>query len=134
VSLGQILDEGMEARFVRHRALSRACKAATRALGLKQVPLHAEMAANTMTAPYYPEGIAATDLLPRVKAAGVVLAGGLHPEIRAEYFRIGHMGPTNLGDVLATVGALEAGLAGCEYAFETGIGVAAAQQAFHAGE
>jgi alanine-glyoxylate transaminase/serine-glyoxylate transaminase/serine-pyruvate transaminase len=130
VSLGQILAEGMDARFARHRALSQACKAAIAALGLGQVPLKPELAANTMTAPLYPDGIAASDLLPRVKAAGAVLAGGLHPEIRAKYFRIGHMGPTSLGDVLATVGAIETGLAGCGYRFDPGAGVAAAQAAF----
>jgi alanine-glyoxylate transaminase/serine-glyoxylate transaminase/serine-pyruvate transaminase len=130
VSLGQILDEGMETRFARHRALSSACKAATAALGLRQVPTEPTFSANTMTAPYYPEGVAASELLPRIKAAGAVVAGGLHPEIRAEYFRVGHMGPTNLGDVLATVGAIEAGLAGCGYAFESGVGVAAAQAAY----
>jgi alanine-glyoxylate transaminase/serine-glyoxylate transaminase/serine-pyruvate transaminase len=130
VSLGQILNEGMEARFARHRALGRACRAAIRALGLGQVPTELAFAANTMTAPLYPEGVAATDLLPRIKAAGAVVAGGLHPEIRTKYFRIGHMGPTNLGDVLATMGAVEAGLAGCGYAFEPGMGVAAAQAAY----
>jgi len=132
VSLGQILAERMEVRFARHWALSRACKAAVAALGLAQVPMEPAFAANTMTAPYYPAGITAADLLPRIKAAGAVLAGGLHPEIKAKYFRIGHMGPTNLGDVLATVGALEAGLAGCGYAFEPGAGVAAAQAAYYA--
>jgi alanine-glyoxylate transaminase/serine-glyoxylate transaminase/serine-pyruvate transaminase len=129
VSLGQILKEGMEARFARHRALSRACKAAVEALGLGQVPTEPAYAANTMTAPYYPAGVEAADLLPRIKTAGAVLAGGLHPDIRARYFRIGHMGPTNLGDVLATIGALETGLAGCGYSFEPGVGVAAAQAA-----
>jgi alanine-glyoxylate transaminase/serine-glyoxylate transaminase/serine-pyruvate transaminase len=131
VSLGQILEEGMEERFARHRALGRACRAAMAALGLGQVPLEPAYAANTLTAPLYPEGVAGTELLPRIKAAGAVLAGGLHPEIRAKYFRIGHMGPTNVGDVLATVGAIEAGLAGCGYAFEPGVGVAAAQAAYH---
>jgi len=126
VSLGQILDEGMEARFERHRALGRACQKAIAALGLGQVPLKSEDAAHTMTAPRYPDGITAPDLLPRVKAAGAILAGGLHPEIKAEYFRIGHMGPTKLGDLLATVGALETGLSGCGYEFEPGVGVAAA--------
>ena len=126
VSLGQILAEGMTARFERHRALGRACQQAIAALGLGQVPLKAEDAAHTMTAPRYPAGITAADLLPRVKAAGAILAGGLHPEIKAEYFRIGHMGPTNLGDLLATIGALETGLAACGYEFKPGVGVAAA--------
>jgi alanine-glyoxylate transaminase/serine-glyoxylate transaminase/serine-pyruvate transaminase len=127
VSLGQILAEGMEARFERHLALSRACKRAMTALGLQQVPL--EHAANTMTAPYYPQGVSGPELLPKIKAAGVILAGGLHPEIKAQYFRIGHMGPTNQGDLLATVGAVETGLAGCGYEFEPGVGVAAVMAA-----
>lgn len=129
VSLGQILGEGMEARFARHRTLSRACKSAMAALRLGQVPLEPEFAANTMTAPRYPAGIGAADLLPRIKSAGVILAGGLHPQIKAEYFRIGHMGPTNAGDVLATVGAVERGLAGAGYEFDPGVGVAAAMAA-----
>lgn len=134
VSLGQILAEGMEARFERHQALSRACKAAVTALGLEQVPAQPAFAANTMTAPYYPEGITAADLLPRIKAAGAVLAGGLHPEIKAKYFRIGHMGPTKLGDVLATVGAIELALAGCGYTVEVGVGVSAALEAYNGDE
>jgi len=128
VSLGQILAEGMEARFARHRRLGEACKAAIGALGLDQVPSDPAHAAATLTAPYYPEGITGPDLLPKVKAAGAILAGGLHPQIKARYFRIGHMGATKPGDLLATIGALETGLHGCGYAFEPGVGVAAAQR------
>lgn len=130
VSLGQILAEGMEARFRRHRALGRACKQAMAALGLTQVPLKPEYAANTMTAPRYPQGIKGAEFLPKVKAAGAVLAGGLHPEIKDEYFRIGHMGPTKIGDLLATVGAIEAGLAQCGYKFDLGVGLAAASRGY----
>ena len=131
VSLGQILAEGLEARFARHRALGRACQAAIVALGLGQVPLRPELAAHTMTAPRYPQGVTGADLLPRVQAAGATLAGGLHPAIKAEYFRIGHMGAATLGDLLATIGALETGLRQCGYRFEGGAGVAAAMTAFH---
>jgi alanine-glyoxylate transaminase/serine-glyoxylate transaminase/serine-pyruvate transaminase len=126
VSLGQILAEGMDARFERHRRMSRAVKAAVSALGLGQVPARDEIAAHTLTAPRYPEGVD-SGLLGHVKAAGVILAGGLHPDIRNEYFRIGHMGVTNFGDVLATIGALEQGLMATGYDFEPGAGLAAAQ-------
>ena len=95
------------------------------ALGLDQVPVTPESAANTMTAPRYPQGVTGADLLPRVKAAGAILAGGLHPDIKNEYFRIGHMGPTNMGDLLATVGAVETGLAQTGFKFEPGVAVAA---------
>jgi alanine-glyoxylate transaminase/serine-glyoxylate transaminase/serine-pyruvate transaminase len=127
VSLGQILEEGMEARFARHRTLSRACKAAIAALGLSQVPVRPEVSADTMTAPYYPEGVDGS-VLAHINAAGVILAGGLHPEIRAQYFRIGHMGAVSPSDILATVAAVEAGLARAGYAFRPGAGLAAAQK------
>jgi alanine-glyoxylate transaminase/serine-glyoxylate transaminase/serine-pyruvate transaminase len=128
VSLGQILEEGMEARFARHSKLSEAFKAAVAALGLRQVPVRPEVTATTLTAPYYPEGVDAA-LLKRVGQAGVILAGGLHPAIRARYFRIGHMGAVTPSDILATVGAIEQGLAGAGYKFGVGAGLAAAQAA-----
>jgi alanine-glyoxylate transaminase/serine-glyoxylate transaminase/serine-pyruvate transaminase len=133
VSLGQILAEGMEARFARHARISAACKAGIGALGLGQVPLDAGCAAHTMTAPRYPQGVAGPAFLSKVGQAGVVLAGGLHPEIKAQYFRIGHMGPVNQGDILATIGAIEVGLAANGYQFEHGTGVAAALRTFEQG-
>ncbi len=130
ISLGQILEEGMEARFNRHLALGNACKAGAAALGLSQVALKPEWAANTMTALRYPQGVNGADFLPRVAKAGAYLAGGLHPAIKNEYFRIGHMGATKIGDVLATVGAIETALMQCGYHFEAGVGVSAASKAY----
>jgi alanine-glyoxylate transaminase/serine-glyoxylate transaminase/serine-pyruvate transaminase len=131
VSLGQILDEGMEARFARHRRLSRACKAAMAALGLRQVPLSDAYTATTLTAPYYPEGVNG-GVLATINQEGAILAGGLHPAIKERYFRIGHMGAVSASDILATVGAIERGLARAGYAFPTGAGVTAAQSALEA--
>lgn len=128
VSLGQILAEGMEERFARHRKLSAACKAGIEALGLQQLPV-AGKRANTMTAPYYPEGVDAS-VLGKIGEFGVILAGGLHPACRAKYFRIGHMGPNHAGDIVATLAAIERGLAAVGYRFEPGAGVAAAQRVF----
>ena len=130
VSLGQILQEGLAARFARHERISRACKAGIAALGLGQVPLNADIAAHTMTAPRFPAGVSGADLLPRVAQAGVTLAGGLHAEIKNAYFRIGHMGAVTSGDVLATLGAIESALAACGYKFQPGAALAAAQQVF----
>ncbi|MBN2148961.1 MAG: alanine--glyoxylate aminotransferase family protein [Anaerolineales bacterium] len=129
VSLGQILAEGIEARFARHLVLGRACQAGIAALGLGQVPLRAEFAAHTLTAPRYPPGVNPAEFLPRVAQAGAVLAGGLHPQIKNEYFRIGHMGATHIGDVIATMAAIETALKQCGYAFSPGAGVSAAQVA-----
>ncbi len=129
VSLRQILTEGMKARFERHIATSRAFKAGIQALGLTQVPVQAEFAAHTLTAPRYPIGVNGAEFLQRVLQAGVTVAGGLLPSIRNEYFRIGHMGAVTLGDVVATLGAIETALSGCGYEFTPNAGVEAAQLA-----
>jgi len=50
------------------------------------------------------------------------LAGELRPEIKSEYFRIGHMGATKPGEPLATIGAIEAELPKCGYKFDVGAG------------
>ncbi len=131
VSLGQILSEGMPARVARHSTISRACKAGIQALGLGQVPSRPEVAAHTLTAPRYPKGVTGAEFLGRVLQSGVTLAGGLHPAIRNEYFRIGHMGAVTLADVLATLSAIENALADCGYKFSPGAGVDAAQAAAH---
>ncbi len=124
-SLGQILAEGMEARFARHARLARAFRAGIAALGLGQVPLQPEIAAHTMSAPRYPSGINGGAFLGKALEAGVILAGGLLPEIKAEYFRVGHMGAVDQNDILATLGAIESGLATCGYASQPGIAVSA---------
>lgn len=128
VSLAQILNEGMENRFKRHEKIAKAFKEALQALGVKQVPLKQEISAWTLTAPYYPGGITAQQFLTSVKKSGVVLAGGLHPEIKASYFRIGHMGAVKPGDALATIGAIETAFNSCGYSFTPGTGLAAAQK------
>jgi alanine-glyoxylate transaminase/serine-glyoxylate transaminase/serine-pyruvate transaminase len=127
VSLGQILEEGMEARFERHRQISEAFKAAIAALGMTQVPVSTDVAANTLTAPYFPDGVDRS-VLGHIREEGVMLAGGLHPEIKARYFRVGHMGVVNASDVLATIGAVEKGLKEAGHEFEPGAGLAAAQE------
>jgi alanine-glyoxylate transaminase / serine-glyoxylate transaminase / serine-pyruvate transaminase len=117
ISLGKLLAEGMHARFARHQRMADAFRAAWRAMELKPLPA-AGSEANTLSALYYPEGIDAT--FPS-KVEGVVLAGGLHPEARTKYFRVGHMGSISPNDVLATVGAIERALG------RKGEGVAAVQ-------
>jgi len=96
------------------------------ALGLKQVPA-LKVAAHTMSAIYYPEG-AGKELLGEIRERGVVVAGGLHPQIRERYFRVGHMGGVSSSHILATVGAIEGALQASGYRFELGVGLVAAQE------
>jgi alanine-glyoxylate transaminase/serine-glyoxylate transaminase/serine-pyruvate transaminase len=121
VSLGQ----GLDARLARHARVAAGFRAAWRALGLTMVPLRPEITANTLSAVYYPDGVDAA-LVGRVRAEGVIIAGGIHPAARARYFRVGHMGAHDANDALAAVGAIERALG------RTGPGVAAAQEAMAA--
>ena len=126
VSLRQILDEGMENVFARHILLSSAVKAGVEAMGMGQVPTDMAHAAHTLTCPRYPEGVDAS-FLKMVRANGAILAGGLHPAIKGEDFRIGHMGAASRADVLTALGAVEAGLRAAGHAVEPGVALAAAQ-------
>lgn len=127
VSLKGILAEGMEVRFARHRKLSDAFKAALGAIGLRQVPVKPEHYATTLSGVYYPQGVDKS-VLKFIDEAGVIVAGGLHPAIREQYFRVGHMGAVTGGDVIATVAAIESGLSRAGYKFEKGVGTVAAQK------
>ncbi|MCX6142932.1 MAG: alanine--glyoxylate aminotransferase family protein [Ignavibacteriales bacterium] len=126
VSLKGILAEGMEVRFARHKKLSDAFKAAMSALALKQLPVRPENYATTLSGVYYPQGVDKS-FLKFVDEAGVIVAGGLHPAIREQYFRVGHMGAVAGSDVIATVAAIESGLSRAGYKFEKGVGIVAAQ-------
>ncbi|HBB91104.1 MAG TPA: alanine--glyoxylate aminotransferase family protein, partial [Bacteroidales bacterium] len=105
-SLTGILLEGMEKRFTRHRVIGDFFRKGLRDMGLSQIPASDDLAANTLSAPYYPEGINGADFLKKVNEAGIILAGGLLPDIKSRYFRIGHMGSVNRADAVATIDAI----------------------------
>lgn len=90
VALGEILDDGVEQRVERHHQAAETLRAAWRQAGLRLVPVRPELAADTLSALYLPEG--AGGLVAKIAEHGVTVAGGLHPEIKTRSFRIGHMG------------------------------------------
>ncbi len=128
VSLGQLLDETMPTRVARHVGLAHAARAAWSALGLTPLTKTTALTAHTLSALKYPTGVDAT-LVKHVAAHGVNIAGGLHPAIKATYFRVGHMGSTDAGALLSTIAAVESGLKTSGHRFDVGAGVAAAQRA-----
>ena len=99
-------------------------RAAWAALGLRPVP--GDLAANTLSALYFPEGVDAT-LVAKIAARGVTVAGGLHPAIRTQYFRVGHMGyAVTRPDMLErTVEAVAGALRESGVAVDAGAAVAA---------
>jgi alanine-glyoxylate transaminase/serine-glyoxylate transaminase/serine-pyruvate transaminase len=89
--LSEILESGIEARVALHDRAGRAMRAAWSAMGLSQVASREGLAANTLSAVKLPPGVAPS-IVGGILEHGVVVAGGLHPEIRETYFRVGHMG------------------------------------------
>ncbi|KAJ2061103.1 hypothetical protein GGI17_003283 [Coemansia sp. S146] len=98
-SLNELLaDGGMESVFAAHERTSARVKAAVASWGLKTVAVAPEVSATAMTAVWLPESITPADLLPRLKARGVVAAGGILAGNAHRYFRLGHMGITATQD------------------------------------
>ncbi len=94
-SLELILEEGMDTRFDRHKRLAQTFRSEMRSFGLSFIPKSDEIMANTLTAAYYPKGVNGAEFLGAVGESGVVIAGGLLPSHKTQYFRVGHMGIVN---------------------------------------
>ncbi len=91
--LGEILENGIEARIETQGRAAAALRAAWKTLGLRFVPRTEEVTGNTLSVLLFPDGVDAS-LLPQIAARGVTVAGGLHPAVKATSFRLGHMGYT----------------------------------------
>jgi alanine-glyoxylate transaminase / serine-glyoxylate transaminase / serine-pyruvate transaminase len=117
VSLAQILKEGMENRFARHEHTGRTFREAMEFFGLSMIPVNENFAANTLSAPKYPEGVSATDFMKAMASTDVIVAGGLLPSHKTEYFRVGHMGSVNQNDLTSTIAAIERALGECGYIY-----------------
>ena len=90
-ALRLLLADGIAKRVEQHRRTAGAFRAAWKTLELSALPTSVEHAATTLSAVYYPAGIDA-GLVSAVRKEGIVIAGGLHPELGPKYFRVGHMG------------------------------------------
>ncbi|KAF8075097.1 PLP-dependent transferase [Lyophyllum atratum] len=103
----------LDERYRLHKQVSQRIKALAKQLGLAQVPQDAAHAANGMTAVYLPDGLVASDVLPRMAAKGVTVAAGLG-DIKDKYIRIGHMGTSVVdaerGDIDTIAKSLHASL------------------------
>lgn len=97
-STGEILEYGLDKRIEKHREVSEWFKShLTGAMGLKLVSANDAVSAHGLTAVYVKDPPAAISAL---KARGIVIAGGIHKDIKSEYIRIGHMGESACNDSL----------------------------------
>lgn len=91
VALEQILSEPLDDRFAKHAQVSKKFKSELNDLGIKILPLSETVAANGLTAAYFPESINGPDLLGKLASKGFTVAGGIHKALPGKYFRVGHM-------------------------------------------
>lgn len=119
-SLKLICEEGIIKRVKRHQDLAKAFRAAISTLDLKMLPKSNEIAAHTLSAVYFPKGLDGAALRAKMIESDVIIAGGLLPEIKATYFRVGHMGSVSENDLLAVLGALERALLAGNHSIKAG--------------
>lgn len=119
-SLQLILDEGIDNRIDRHRKIGYVFRSGLDILGLDIIPVNENVAANTLSAPYFPNGVVGAEVLNKISAEGVIVAGGLLPDIKSTYFRVGHMGKTDVDDVITTLSAIESALFQHGFSIEKG--------------
>ncbi|KAI9025039.1 pyridoxal phosphate-dependent transferase [Phycomyces nitens] len=91
-SLKQITSQPIEKRWAKHQEVAAKFRKAVKDLGLKQVAVSDDAAANGMTAVWLPEGLVAGQLVGSLAGKGVQIAGGILGELSPKYFRVGHMG------------------------------------------
>ena len=91
-------DCSLEKRFEEHKKISKYFKKEIQSWGLKQLVNEERYEANGMTTIMYPEGVKGSELLPKIAKSGIVVGGGLHKQVKDEYFRVGHMGETVVND------------------------------------
>jgi len=116
-----ILEEGLEARFRRHKRTAEAIRAGLARLGFSFFT-DPRYFAETLSVVRYPEGLEDKAFRARYFENGVVVAGGL-AETAGRVFRMGHMGNLTSGQVLAAIEALEKTLHSLGCRFDPGSGV-----------
>jgi len=119
-----IMEEGLERRYRRHKALADAVRSGLEAMGLKLVA-EERFRADTVTAAYLP--VDWPGFYREMKRCLVEVAGGLG-ELKGRIFRIGHMGEVTANDVIAALAAVERSLKRLGYPVKLGDGIRAAQE------
>jgi aspartate aminotransferase-like enzyme len=129
VALGMLLDEGLEAAFVRHARLGRACREGAKAMGLELFSPDEDRSA-IVTALRAPDGVDATRIVAELRERfGITLANG-QGELKGKIIRIGHIGWFDVFDITTALAALELALADAGAEIERGVGVTRALEAY----
>lgn len=130
VSLGLLLEEGLETAFLRHAALGRACREGVKAMGLELYSPDEERSA-VVTAILTPDGVDAKELALELRERFGITVAGAHGELGSRMFRIGHIGYYDVLDITTALTAVETLLLERGAAIEAGVATARALEAYH---
>ena len=127
-SLMAIVEEGLDARFARHRRNHLALRAGLEAIGISYVPEHSLATLNAVS---IPDGVNDVEVRSRLlNEYGIEVGAGLGP-FKGKAWRIGLMGTSSTQrNVMLFLAALESILAGQGVALATGQALAAAADAY----
>ena len=133
VALGLLLHEGLEAAFVHHARLGRACREGVKAMGLELFSPDDDRSA-VVTAVLAPEGVDSGEVVALLRDRhGITLAPGQGP-LKGKVFRIGHIGWFDIFDITTALGGLELALSELGAEIERGLAVTRALDAYEEAE
>ena len=128
-ALKMIFEEGLEARWARHKKFSEAFQAGVKGLGLGSFPAKG-YEAHTLTVPKVPEGVDDAKMRGLMfQKYGVVIAGGLG-KLGGKTVRVGHMGSDMVNDLVATLASMEMSLTEMGHISDPGKAVGAMMKVF----
>lgn len=124
----EILEEGLEKRFKRHKLMARALRSGIKALGLQLFPEEKALS-NTVTVIRVPNNIDDGEWRRILEEDyNLVVARGLG-ELKGKVIRIGHMGESaNATYIIPAIWAVESSLRGLGWKLKQGIGLSAAEK------
>jgi len=104
----ELLEEGLQNAFSRHRSVAEECRRGVEELGLKLWPRKREICSNTVTAIEVPEGYIDTEIVNTLSEKYGVLIGGGFRELKGQLLKIGHMGhQASIPNIFTTIEALK---------------------------
>lgn len=126
-SLQDIHRIGVEQFAAHHQRMSRACRAAVKALGL-ELFVEERAASDALTAIKVPSGLDGTAILVQAKSKyGAIISGG-QDDLKGRIIRFSHLGFVGPFMMIEGLAALEFALADCGHKFKIGSGVSAAME------
>ncbi len=106
-AVSELLEEGLEHSFKRHREAAELCRRYAIELGLNLWPKREEYASSTVTAIELPAEYTESDIVEHMADRYGVLIGGGYGETKGRVLRVGHMGyQATTANIITTMEAL----------------------------